>query len=223
MVIFLLLLILAVLLFGSSVVLGGLGVLLGFIGAVVALVYAKVTWGLTLDEVVRFGFLGLIGMIVAFVIVARISENFDKDLVALREEEKRTHKKNDSHTLKLEKYHEVLDIEIDGGPCPKCGNHLSEFTKFCSNCGVNFEAIVMEKAEALNTQDASVNEPKTKIPSITEQPAIVSGISVAKGQNNYNSPVKTFFYTLIILLVFSGLIISIIIMQYKSGYVPAWF
>ena len=158
MVVLILLLILAVLLFGSAAVLGGFGILLGFVAAVVALVYAKVTWGLSLDDVVRYGFLGFIGMIVAFVVVVRFLEYISEYSSMQRDERERASKKN---------------------------------------------------TKPIKSPTASL-------------PASKPMVSIAIGQNNFYSAVKVFFYTLTILLLISGFMISIFIMLYKSGYIPAW-
>lgn len=64
--ILILLLILAVLLFGSSVVLGGLGYVLGFIAAAIALTYASVTFEITAVEVVLYGVAGFAVLIAVF-------------------------------------------------------------------------------------------------------------------------------------------------------------
>ena len=64
MVVIILLLILAVLLFGSSVVTGALGAILGFLVAAVAFIYLEISFDLTLADILfyAFGFVVLIAI-----------------------------------------------------------------------------------------------------------------------------------------------------------------
>lgn len=76
MTVLILLLILAVLLVGSSAVLGFLGIIFGFIAAVIALIYAKITWGISSGDILQYAIFGLIGFVVLVFVAAYIADYF---------------------------------------------------------------------------------------------------------------------------------------------------
>lgn len=72
-----LLLILAVLLFGASAVIGALGYILGFIVAAVALVSAAVTFELAPIYVLMFGVVGFFALCGLVMVVAKLVETWE--------------------------------------------------------------------------------------------------------------------------------------------------
>lgn len=74
MVVVILLLILAVLLFGSSAVAGAIGAMLGFLVALVALIYASITFDLTVAEIIWY-VIG--GIVTIFIVIFAAASIFD--------------------------------------------------------------------------------------------------------------------------------------------------
>lgn len=80
-----LLLILAVLLFGASAVIGALGYILGFIVAAVALVSAAVTFELAPIYVLMFGAVGFFALCGLVMLIAKLSEAWEIQRMKRRE------------------------------------------------------------------------------------------------------------------------------------------
>lgn len=72
-----LLLVLAVLLFGASAVIGALGYVLGFIAAAVALVYASTTFDLDPLAVAAIGLVGFFALCGLVMLIAKLCESWE--------------------------------------------------------------------------------------------------------------------------------------------------
>jgi hypothetical protein len=72
-----LLLILAVLLFGASAVIGVLGYVLGFIAAAVALIYASATFELDPLAVAAVGLVGFFALCGLVMLIAKLTESWE--------------------------------------------------------------------------------------------------------------------------------------------------
>lgn len=94
MIAVILLLILAVLLFGSSVVTGAIGVIFGFIVAAVALIYLNITYDLTLADILLYAFVGVVLIAILIFVLATLYDHINSPEKLMRRYKKAEGKKH---------------------------------------------------------------------------------------------------------------------------------